>query len=697
MSNSKKLRLVILVISLVVPLVVLGTIFFYGVAAQGRDSVKEIAIEHHTHPSRVPYSSNSLRQLNSPNAIISATPQELALAMDVPAGDLLAADLMGSDTNGVGVSNASLGSWFPTQGSTFAILSSGKAPDATLPNDSGRHSTELSGLNNIQGNDLVRLQMRLKVPKDANCAAFDFAFYSEEFPEFVGSSYNDTFTAQLDSSILTIVGSKVNAPGNFAFDTQANIIDVNTVFGVSAPTGTTYDGVTPLLRARTAVTPTATITLTLSIQDLGDSVWDSTVFLDKFFWSEDPTCVSGAQVDTDGDGLLDDWETNGLTVTVGGVDDFIDLPAMGANKDHKDIFVEIDWMGPTAPGGTTHKPRADAIQKIVDSFNNAPVNNPDATTGIHLHVDYGSTSPLTWGTAATWGTLSHGEELPHQAYVSTCTGNNFNWSVAGDNNDFDDIKEDNLTPGRAAVFHYNLWAHSLCNTLAGTSGISRNASGADFGSGASDFIVSMGGWTSNPGTSNQQAGTFMHEFGHNVGLKHGGEDHTQWKPNYLSIMSYANQTRGLIINNTEGHFDYSRYDLPDLDENSLNETVGISITATITDTLGTRYFCALDDMRTDNDASAVDWNCDNDATDPNVSRHINQGMSWNNNNDLTTLTSQNDWDNLVYTGGAISQPGATVDLPAISEVIDITETQDADIPDLHPTADYLIFLPMAIR
>ena len=181
----------------------------------------------------------------------------------------------------------------------------------------------------------------------------------------------------------------------------------------------------------------------------------------------------------------------------------------------------------------------------------------------------------------------------------------------------------------------------------------------------------------------------MHELGHNLGLRHGGEDHTQWKPNYTSVMNYAFQTRGLFIGGTGGHYDYSQYDLPDLNENSLDETTGISVATTI----GTYHFCGLDNMQPDTDASSVDWNCDGDETDTGVSHNINQGMSRNNNGTLGTLTSQNDWDNLVYSGGAISQPGANVILPAQSEVIDIDVDQDAEIPSFPTT----VYLPIIIK
>jgi hypothetical protein len=678
MSNTRTTKPGLIIVAFI-----LAAVLLIGLVSGG--AARGIPTAGPQPPDRQPFYSPAALNPASPASIVPATAAELAAAMDVPPGDLLAADLMGSDVAGVGVSDSSLGFWFPTAGSSFAILASGLAADASREDDTGSHSTTLGGLDNVQGEDLVRLHMQLKVPSTANCASFDFAFYSEEFPEFVGSSFNDTFTAQLNDATLDIDQfNNVVAPGNFAFDSQENIISVNTVFGVSAPTGTTYDGTTPLLRARTAVVPDATIDVYLSVQDLGDSIYDSAVFLDKFFWSNDPNCESGASVDTDGDGLLDEWETDGITVTVGGVDEYVDLPAMGADPQHKDVFIEIDWMG--APGGGdthSHAPRAAAIANIVTAFNNAPVDNPDLTTGIHLHVDYGPGSPLTWGTAATWGALSHGAEIPHAQFVSTCTGFNFNWTGV------DTIKAANFTAGRAAVFHYNPWVHSLCDTLPGTSGISRNPSGAAFGTGASDFITSLGAWDGSIGTTNQQAGTFMHELGHNLGLRHGGEDHTQWKPNYLSVMNYALQTRGLIIGGTMGHFDYSRYDLANLDENNLDETTGINLPGGLGSTLGTMWFCGLDDLRSDLDASAVDFNCDGDANDSGVAANINQGMSWNNNATLDALTSQNDWINLVYTGGAISQPGASVVLPIETEIIDIDNVQDADIPTF-----YSVFIPL---
>src|SRR5262249_13688302 len=114
------------------------------------------------------------------------------------------------------------------------------------------------------------------------------------------------------------------------------------------------------------------------------------------------------------------------------------------------------------------------------------------------------------------------------------------------------------------------------------SGISRN--GKRFGAGASDFIVSLGGsyWWNYPNKKEYkytQAGTFTHEFGHQLGLKHGGPDHINYKPNLLSLMNYSFQSDGIPFTTVTGKqyfiYDYSRELLPTLIETNLNEATGL--------------------------------------------------------------------------------------------------------------------------
>lgn len=214
----------------------------------------------------------------------------IAGILNIPAQDVVGISLRGSDMNGFGRGQSSLGYHFPIAGSEFLIISTGNATQADLVNNQTNLSTTLGGLSNQQGNDLVQLELKLSVPPGVNCATFDFAFYSEEFPEYVGSKYNDAFTAEFGGTNLSISNNAIVAPLNYAFDAEGHLITINTVSGVTAPTASVYDGKTPLRRAQKGVTPNQDVTIVLSVQDLGDSVFDSAVFVDNFFWSNNADC-----------------------------------------------------------------------------------------------------------------------------------------------------------------------------------------------------------------------------------------------------------------------------------------------------------------------------------------------------------------------------------------------------------------------
>lgn len=366
----------------------------------------------------------------------------------------------------------------------------------------------------------------------------------------------------------------------------------------------------------------------------------------------------GGDADSDGDALFDSWETNGYDHDGDGQID-VDLPTMGADPQHKDIFVEVDYMGVSA-SAPSHRPKDRAMQRIINAFANAPVSNPDGTTGINLHIDYGPDTVMDATTGLTWDSLSHADELPFAATIQA-VGTAWDWSG------FDAIKQ--LDSARAKVFHYVIFAHTLgADIPLGTSGYSRKI-------GASDFVASLGQWTSGVGTENEQAGTLMHELGHNLGLRHGGNDDVNHKPNYLSIMSYAFQTNGLIVNGQGGHFDYSRFNnIPALDENDLDETIGLNGGSAIS-SYGTRHFCrsgsTWQNIRTDNANGPIDWDCSG-AIGAGVVANINDGKESNPDATLGELTGYEDWPNLVYDGGDV---GLT-DPPAADELSLQAEPED---------------------
>jgi uncharacterized repeat protein (TIGR01451 family) len=195
----------------------------------------------------------------------------------------------------------------------------------------------------------------------------------------------------------------------------------------------------------------------------------------------------GGYEDTDGDGLLDDWEKNGLDVDSDGSID-LNLPAWGANPLHKDIFLELDWM-------TGQNPARQAIQAIKAAFAAAPLSaggnpNPDGKPGINLWVDTGA---LTDPTASEDGAgpntcndgLDNGLDGSSDTTDSDClVGDNLeggnavpvsNISGLVKNGPFyTRVKQNNFDLRRSLVFHYGLSAVNPTNNT-GTSTGGNNA------------------------------------------------------------------------------------------------------------------------------------------------------------------------------------------------------------------------------
>jgi hypothetical protein len=172
------------------------------------------------------------------------------------------------------VSTTSLTS-FPTLGPSYAIMTSGDATLADDPNASGTSGADDNG-DNVRGGsnwDVTILRIDLTVPEGANCLSFDFQFLSDEYPESVGTPFDDAFIAELDNSTWTASDTVITAPDDFALDPNGDVVSINTTGATSMTaadaSGTTYDGATPLFTASTPVTP-GPHSLYLSIFDQGD-------------------------------------------------------------------------------------------------------------------------------------------------------------------------------------------------------------------------------------------------------------------------------------------------------------------------------------------------------------------------------------------------------------------------------------------
>jgi hypothetical protein len=144
---------------------------------------------------------------------------------------------------------------------------------------------------------------------------------------------------------------------------------------------------------------------------------------------------------------------------------------------------------------------------------------------------------------------------------------------------------------RKDIFRYALFSHAL-GLESAVAGKPKNTSGiADGGGvGGGDLMVSLGFWDSYVGTEFIQASTLLHELGHTMSLRHGGGAPVEvevvpgqvvpvaqpnCKSNYLSIMNYLFQVKGLLGAGSAPTptIDFSRQDLGLLNEGNLVENL----------------------------------------------------------------------------------------------------------------------------
>ena len=304
-------------------------------------------------------------------AIVPGNAAALAAALDGPGTNITGAsyvDIANADQNGVGDSTLSS---FPSNGSTFAIMTSGLAasaddPNANNPDDGGAGDDTSGNLGggSVRGDtdfDVSVLKVDLSVPATANCLSFDFQFYTEEYADFVGVEFNDAFIAELDTTTWDTSGSAITAPDNFAFAPGGAVVSVNAVgiggFSLANAAGTTYDGATPLLSAAKQVTPGAH-SLYLSIFDQGDQILDSAAFVDnlRVGFVPDPAtqCVPGAQVKqfqldlTPANATLDTGQQHTVTATLQ------DLNATPPELANAEVLFEVTGANPGTGSGTTN-------------------------------------------------------------------------------------------------------------------------------------------------------------------------------------------------------------------------------------------------------------------------------------------------------------------------------------------------------
>ena len=137
------------------------------------------------------------------------TASDLTTSINIPSSDITS-QAISSGTPGMYDVLTDLGGILPEQGSDFAILHTGRvgsSPESGV--DNGGYGAN---------GDEAALTVQLTAPSDANSFVFEFYFLSAEYPEWVGSMYNDAFETWISGSAWS---------GNAAIDETGSIISIN--------------------------------------------------------------------------------------------------------------------------------------------------------------------------------------------------------------------------------------------------------------------------------------------------------------------------------------------------------------------------------------------------------------------------------------------------------------------------------------
>lgn len=200
------------------------------------------------------------------------------------------------------------------------ILASGDVANATGPNsDSGTTTyfgtpgdAQLTALAGYETNDASVLEFDFTA--NADTVYFRYVFGSEEYNEYVGSSYNDAFAFFINDVNCAVV------------DTGAGLqpVSVNTINGgansslfvdnTGSARNVEYDGLTVVLTCMAPVDPAGTNHMKLVIGDGSDHSWDSGVFLEQGSLSTTPPEGAGKVTGGGRLDLADGAVTFGTTV-----------------------------------------------------------------------------------------------------------------------------------------------------------------------------------------------------------------------------------------------------------------------------------------------------------------------------------------------------------------------------------------------
>ncbi|MGV0343586.1 hypothetical protein ACUY3P_04595 [Corynebacterium lehmanniae] len=230
--------------------------------------------------------------------------------------------------------------------------------------------------------------------------------------------------------------------------------------------------------------------------------------------------------DTDGDGLPDIWEEQGVVLADGTE---IPLPDWGADPERPDLFMQLNWMASeygtlgcdtnaarecASANRTSYAPSKQGLDDLVDLF---------ADHGISLHIDAGE----HYTNIPNYSDVHGGETLEYRDF----------YFDPSEFEAFQLIDTINELGDRANIFRPGVLGDRM---RAGS-----NATGLSLVGDNSFYVANPGGMAN----AEQVRNTILHEFGHTLGLRHWGaqefvRDIVEGSPmqaGYQSVMNYDHQ------------------------------------------------------------------------------------------------------------------------------------------------------------
>jgi len=257
--------------------------------------------------------------------------------------------------------------------------------------------------------------------------------------------------------------------------------------------------------------------------------------------------------------------------------------------------VEVDWL---KAADHTHKPNICELNAVAAAF---------TRNGFTLNIEMGDEITETTALEA----------------IDFVTPNEF------DNGEWAALETANRDHAAGSGWHYMIFGHNY--TYDGTATTSSGLAEIN----GDEFLVSLASFPS-MGSAFDRAGTFMHELGHNLSLRHSGDQDEnvvrQFKPNYPSVMTYRYQLIG-VRNGIECqslssmpvylyNLDYSHGECTKLlDETGLVEESGIGF-------------------------GGVDWDCDTMVSGI-ASKDVSSATLWcSSSGAKSVLKDYDDWGNI---------------------------------------------------